>query len=107
MKVMMRAIMRFLPGKMAEGMKLLDEMLATINKKEKEYGPFPPVRKYTPWIGGGNAMHTVIIEMEWDSFTQMAEFFEKSGADPEMMKTMPQWEAIEESHKEELYMVMP
>jgi hypothetical protein len=29
------------------------------------------------------------------------------GEDPEMMKTMPQWEAIEESHKEELYMVMP
>jgi hypothetical protein len=103
-KVMVREIMRFLPGKMAEGMKLLDEMLALAYKK---YGPIPDVKKYTPWLGGGDAMHTVIIEMEWESFTQMAEFFEKSGEDPEMMKTMPQWEAIEESHKEELYMVMP
>ena len=103
MKVMLREIMQFLPGKMAEGMKLLDELIALANKK---YGPIPNVKKYTPWIGGGDAMHTVIIEMEWDSLTQMAEFFEKSQADPEMMKTMPQWEAIEESHKEELYMVM-
>jgi hypothetical protein len=82
-KVMMRAIMRFLPGKMAEGKKLVDEMLATINKKD--YGPFPPVRKYTPWIGGGNAINTIILEVEWDSLAKMFEFFEKSGADPDMM----------------------
>ena len=104
MKVMVREIMSFLPGKMAEGMKLLDEMMALANKK---YGPVPDVKKYTPWIGGGNAINTVVIEMEWDSFTQMAEFFEKAMQDPEMMETMPQWEAIEESHKEELYVVMP
>jgi len=52
---MIRAIMKFLPGKMAEGTKLLDEMMALINKKE--YGPFPTTRKYTPWRGGGNALH--------------------------------------------------
>ncbi|MDH5375540.1 MAG: hypothetical protein OEZ21_03615 [Candidatus Bathyarchaeota archaeon] len=104
MKVMLREIMSFLPGKMAEGMKLLDEMITLANKK---YGPIPNMKKYTPWLGGGNAMHTVVIEMEWDSFAQMAEFFEKSYADPEMMQTMPQWEAIEERHQEELYMVMP
>ena len=105
MKVMMRAIMKFLPGKMAEGRKLLDEMIATINKKD--YGPFPPARMYTPWLGGGNAMHTIIAEVEWESFAKMSEFFEKSWADPEMMKTMPQWEVVEESHEVELYMVMP
>ena len=33
MKLMMRAIMRFIPGKMAEGTKLVDEMIAIINKK--------------------------------------------------------------------------
>jgi len=104
-KVMMRAIMRFLPGKMAEGRKLVDEMLATL--KKREYGPFPPVRKYTPWLGGGNAINTIIIEVEWESLAKMAEFFEKSSADPEWMKTMPQWEAAEESHEVELYMVMP
>ncbi len=104
MKVMVRAIMQFLPGKMAEGMKLLDESMALANKK---YGPIPKVKKYTPWFGGGNAINTVITEMEWDSLTQMAEFFEKTMADPEMMETMPKWEAILESEKEELYMVMP
>lgn len=104
MKVMIRETMRFLPGKMAEGTKLLEESLALANKK---YGPIPNVKKYTPWIGGGNAMHTVIIEMEWDSLTKMTEFFEKAMADPEMMETMPKWEAIVESDKEELYVVMP
>jgi len=101
---MMRAIMQFLPGKMAEGVKLLDESIALVNKK---YGPIPNLKKYTPWFGGGNAINTVITEMEWASLTQMAEFFEKMEADAEMMKMMPNVEAIEESHKEELYMVMP
>jgi hypothetical protein len=105
-KVMMRETMRFLPGKMAEGTKLLEEFLALVNKK---YGPFPEtsVRKYTPWFGGGDALHTIILEVEWDSLAQMSEFFEKSMADPEVMKTMPQWDAVEESHEVELYMVMP
>jgi len=103
-KVMQRMIMRFLPGKMAEGTKLLEEDLALINKK---YGPFPPVRKYTPWLGGGNAMHTIIVEVEWDSLAKMSELFEKAMADPELMKRMPQWEAVAESEEEELYMVMP
>ena len=104
MKVMMRETVRFLPGKMAEGKKLLEESLALTNKK---FGPFPPVRKYAPWLGGGNTMNTIIVEVEFDSLTQMAEFFEKTMADPEMMETMPKWEAIVESDKEELFMVMP
>jgi len=104
-KVMMRAIMSFLPGKMEEGTKLVDEMLAAANKRD--YGPFPPVRKYTPWMGGGNAINAIILEIEWESLAQMAEFFEKATADPEWMKTMPQWEAVEESHEVELYGVMP
>ena len=104
MKVMMREIIGFLPGKMAEGMKLLEESFAFTNKK---YGPIPPVRKYTPWLGGGNAINTIIVEVEFNDLTQMAEFFEKTAADPEMMETMAKWEAIVESDKEELYIVMP
>ncbi|MCP8312318.1 MAG: hypothetical protein L6M37_05145 [Candidatus Methylarchaceae archaeon HK02M1] len=104
MKFMQRMITRFLPGKMAEGTKLLDEFIALINKK---YGPFPSVKKYTPWLGGGNALHTIILEIEWDSLTKMVTFFEKSWADPEVMKTMPEWEKVEESHEVELYMIMP
>jgi len=69
--------MKFLPGKMAEGTKLLDEFIALINRK---YGPFPSVRKYTPGFGGGDSLHTVILEIEWDSLAKIAEFFEKSWA---------------------------
>ena len=105
MKVMMRAIMRFLPGKMAEGRKLVDEMFEAL--KKKDYGHFPSVRKYTPWIGGGNAIDAIIVEVEFESLAKMAEFFEKSEADPEWIKTMPQWEAAQQSHEIELYGVMP
>jgi hypothetical protein len=100
----MRETMKFLPGKMAEGTKLLEESLALTNKK---YGPFPPVRKYTQLLGGGNSINTIIVEVEFDSLIQMAELFEKTIADPEMMETEAKWEAIVESAKEELYMVMP
>ena len=103
MKVIFRETMRFLPGKMAEGTKLLEETLALTKKK---YEPFPPVRKYTPWLSGDNAINTITIEVEFDTLTQMAEFFEKAMADPEMMETNSKWEAILESDKEELYWVM-
>jgi hypothetical protein len=33
--------------------------------------------------------------------------FETSGADPDMMKTMPQWETAEENYEVERYGVMP
>jgi hypothetical protein len=95
--------MRFLPGKMTEGTKLLEETLALTKKK---YEPFPPVRKYTPWLGGGNLANTIIVEVEFDSLTQMAEYFEKAMADPEMMETNSKWEALLESDKEELLMEM-
>jgi len=102
-KIMMRMIMRFVPGKLAEGRKLLEEFLSII----KEYDTFPAtsVRNYAPWIGGGDAMHTLIMEFDIDSLAKMAEFFEKAWADPRLMQTMGQWDDIEESHKVELYMV--
>jgi len=33
--------------------------------------------------------------------------YEKSSADPEIMGLMPKWDTVEESHRIELYMVMP
>ena len=60
---------------------------------------------YRPWLGG-EYMHTVIFEMEWDSLAEMAAFFEKVMADLEMQALMPKWETILESHEVELYMVM-
>ena len=96
--------MRILPGKMEEAMKLFTEMMDIMNKKGI---PFPPMRRYSPFIGGGDALHTFIGEIEWDSFAEVAEFYEKSSADPEIMGLMPKWDAVEESHRIELYTVMP
>ena len=103
MKVMQRGIMRILPGKMAEAMKLLEEYMAIVGRLGVDISG---MRKYTPFLGGGDYMHTIVFEVEWDSFSEMAAFFEKAMADPEWIKTMPQWEAAEESHEVELYMVM-
>ena len=104
MKFMIREILRFLPGKMAEGTKLLEESLALTKKKIRH---FPSVRKYAPWLGGGSSINTIIVDVEYKSLTQIEEFFEKTLADPEMMETNHKLEAILESSKEELYIVMP
>ena len=104
MKVMQRMIMTLFPGKMEEAKKLLGEYMALINKK---YGPFPAMRMYTPWLGGGNTMRTLIGEIDWESFEKMAAFFEKAMADPGMQALMPQWQAVEESHRNELYTLTP
>lgn len=104
MKVMLRAIMGILPGKMAEAMELWREMLAIMKKKGI---PFPPTRRYSPFLGGGDALHTVILEVEWDSLAAVADMYDKPSADPEIMGLMPKWDTVEESHRIELYMVMP
>jgi hypothetical protein len=96
--------MKFLPGKRAEGMSLFKEMM-TIMKKHGI--SFPPARVLTPYFGGGNTIHTIILEVEMDSLSALAEFYEKTSAIPELMNTMPKWEPVEESHILEVYGVMP
>ena len=104
MKVMQRGIMKILPGKMAEAMELNKKHMAISSR----YGmPATGMRMYRPWVGGGDAMHTVIFEVEWDSLADMAAFFEKVMADPEMQALMPKWEALLENHQVEIYMPMP
>jgi len=104
MKVMQRGIMKILPGKMAEAMELNEKYMAIISRMGM---PTTAMRMYRPFTGGGDYMHTVIFEIEWDSLTEMAAFFEKAMADPEVGAQMPKWEAITESHQVELYIPMP
>jgi len=103
-KVMQRGIMRILPGKMAEAMKLLEEYMTIVGRLGVDISA---MRKYTPFFGGGDYMHTIVFEVEWDSFSEMAAFFERAMANPDIQAQMPKWEAVEESHEVELYMVMP
>jgi len=103
MKVMQRGIMKILPGKMAEAMELNKQYMAIVSRLGL---PTTAMRMYCPFTGGGDVMHTVIFEIEWDSLTELAAFFEKVMADPEVQAQMPKWEALEESHQVELYAVM-
>jgi len=101
MKLLQRGIMKVLPGKMAEAMELNKQHMAICSR----YG-MKPFKMYRPWVGGGDAMHTVVFEIEWDSLAEIAAFMEKAMADPEMGKLMPKWETVIEDHRVELYMVM-
>ena len=107
MKVMQRGIMRILPGKMAETMELLDKYMAIVSRLAQIPRDKLPMKAYIPFVGGGDSLHTIIFEVEWDSFSAMAAFFEKAMADPEIQASMPKWEAVEQSHEVELYMAMP
>jgi len=107
MKVMQRGIMKVLPGKMAEAMELLGKYMAVVSRLVGVPREKLPMKTYRPFIGGGDSLHTIIFEVDWDSFGEMAAFFEKAMADPEIQAFMPKWEAVEESHEVEVYMLMP
>jgi hypothetical protein len=107
MKVMQRGIMKILPGKMAEATKLLEEYMAIVSRLLGMPRERLPMKTYRPFIGGGDALHIIVFEVEWDSFGEMAAFFEKAMADPEIQASMPKWEVVEKSHEVELYMSMP
>ena len=102
MKVMQRGVMKVVPGKMAEAMELNKKHM-TISSR---YGmPANTMRMYRPWLGGEH-MHTVIFEIEWDSLAEMEAFFDKVMADPEMQALMPKWDELLDSHQVEVYMSM-
>ena len=102
MKVMVRSIMRFLPGKMVEGMKLEEKHMA-IAKRVVGIS----ARCYRPISGGGDSTRTIICETEFDSFAAFEAHPMKMGADPEMQKLMPKLDAVIDSFKVEFYTPIP
>ena len=102
MKVMVRSIMRFLPGKMAEGMKLEEKHMAIANRVLGISARF-----YRPVIGGGDTIRTIIYEAEFDSLAAFEAHPEKMGADPEMQELIPKLAAVIDSFEVELYTPMP
>jgi len=107
MKVMQRGIMKIMPGKTAEAMELIGKYMAVVSRLVGMPREKLPMKTYRPFLGGGDSLHTIVFEVEWNSFGEMSAFFEKMFADSEMQAQMPKWEALEQSHEVELYMVMP
>lgn len=103
MKVMVREVMKVVPGKMREAMELMQEHMAAATR----LGMPPRGRGYRCISGRGDFLHTVVSEIEWDSFAAMEAFHEKMMADPEVQGLMAKWETILESHELEFYAPMP
>ena len=102
MKVMQRGIMKILPGKMIDAMELNEEYMAMVKRLG---APIADMRTYRPWFGG-EYIHAIVFEMEWESLTAMAAFFEKMMAEPKMQTMMNKWETLLESHEVEIYTIM-
>ena len=102
MKVMVRSIFRFLPGKTAEGMKLEEKHMAIANRVLGI-----SARCYRPVSVGGDTMRTIICEAEFDSLAAFEAHPEKMGADPEMQKLLPKFEAVIDSLEVEFYTPIP
>ena len=100
MKVMVRSIMKVVPGKMAEAMELEQKHMATASRV---LGISP--RCYRPV--SGDFMNTIIYESEWDSLAAFEAHPEKMMAEPEMQALFPKLEAITESYVAEFYTPMP
>jgi hypothetical protein len=102
MKVMVRTIMKAVPGKMAELVELEQKHTAIASRVLGVSGRF-----YRPLSGGGDTMNTIILEGEFDSLAAFEAHPQKMGADPEMQALMPKYEGIVESMEVEFYMPMP
>jgi antibiotic biosynthesis monooxygenase (ABM) superfamily enzyme len=100
MKVMMRTILKVVPGKMAEYMEVEKKSKAMASR----YG-MPTWRRYN--CLSGDSMHTLIYEMEWDSLAALEASFEKMFTDPERQAFMAKSDAVVESHVNEFYTPMP
>ena len=107
MKVMQQGIMKILPGKTVEAMELLEKYMAVVSRLVGVPREKLPMKTYRPFLGGGDSLHTIVFQVEWDSFGEMAAFFEKAMADPEIQAFMPKWDALEQSHEVEVLMSMP
>jgi hypothetical protein len=102
MKVIMRAPVKVVPGKMAQYMELEEKRRPMATR----YG-MPPERVYRLISGEGDISHTLVYEYEWDSLAALAAFYEKRSTDPEMQALQAQYDALIESHGLELYTPMP
>jgi len=100
MKIIMRTIIKVVPGKMAEYMEVEEKSKAIASR----HG-MPPWRCYR--CLSGDSMHTIVYEMEWDSLAALETSFEKMFADSEHQELMAKSGAVIVSHENEFYLPMP
>ena len=98
MKVIHRGVMKVVPGRLADAMDLLQQMMAVSGRTW---------RCYKPLIGGGDVVHTIICETEYEDFAEVAATFEQGPDSPEMREIQAKWEAIVEHHEAEWYTPIP
>lgn len=101
MKIIERDVMRVLPGKMAEAMELSREEMTVYNS----LGINPSVKRYVPFTGSVDRLHTIITDTDLGSFTSIEAAMKKAQASPEMQEIFAKWQAIIVDHILELYMV--
>ena len=102
MTVTVRNVIRFLPGKMLEGMKLQQQWMTITNRVLGI-----PSRCYRPISGGGDATRTIIWEIDIESLADFETHPEKIGADPEMQALFPKLNAVIDSIDVKLYTSIP
>ncbi len=101
MKIMVREIMKVLPGKMAEALEVEKREKAVWNRS----GVNIPVKKYLPFARQGDRMHTLVYQTEFDSLAAIEALSKKVGAAPEMPEVAAKWDEILESRIVEFYTV--
>ena len=101
MKIMVRTIMKALPGKVEEMIELEKKHMA-IQRRVLGISP----RCYRLVSGGGDTMRTVICEAEFDSLAAFEDHPKKMIADSEMRAMIPEHAATIDSVKVEFYTPM-
>lgn len=102
MKIMVREIMKVLPGKMAEAREVEKREKAVWNR----LGLDILVKHYLPFARQGDRMHTLVYQTDFDSLAAIEANTGKIGADPEMKEVAAKWDEILESRIVEFYVAV-
>ena len=99
MKLIVREIMRVLPGKWDEAIKLQKKRVELATKMGSS-----PFKFFRNMSGQGEWGNTIILEREWDSMAAWETFFDSATKNPRVKKEfIDKWQNITLSHKFEFY----
>jgi hypothetical protein len=102
MTIMVREVMKVLPGKMAEA-KEVEKMEVAVWDR---LGVDIKVKHFLPFACQGDRMHTLVYQTEFDSLSAMEALGKKIGPDPEMPAVAAAWGKVLESRIVEFYAVL-